>query len=769
MKKLTKNFKRSLIAFSVMLAILLVPIFGLSLKSAVAEAESIVTLKVEFASSSDKIMLGENEFSGDFSYDRDLKKVLVEGEETSLRVVSECASFKNWTIASTSALNGFETLPLTFEKEFNLNELLDFIYQSNPDNYLRETGDMHVLTLFSRNEHGTTFEINSSVISNGSLTLGGAVLKGNIELDYNTTYKLCVTPKAHYLVRNVKIYKGADFSAGNDPIILNDGKAPFEFTTGIQSRYSIFAAFEKNAYPVKVRAVDQDMNALDSSLLTTTSTFGRVDSLFDKKIEQTPSKEYRIKEFRATNVLTGAVEVVDILSVQESEGVFSSDFFDKYVNSGIVQLTAVFENLEEVKIKTMGEGSVAVFVNDIEIDNEQFQSGLLTLYVGLGDKIRVEATPGEGYSLVEFRGSKKGEVVGNVLELENISESRNLTVIFDRDFYRVEMFAVDQNSQQISWLDEDIALYVNMSASSVVHKNDNITKIVASSSDPSYRFVGFEIYNQLGSRGWESFSVVSGSGVSVNDSFLEKYLIAGENKVFIRAKFAKVYLVSVSIEDASAGFGYFDLEILNAKGEVIESHDKITSYNEYLDSGLRVRVTARGYSGYEFSQFTIDNANPADKHIITKTVRYEDIVFACVFERVETALDVNLSGDKANLSMIGDNTVKVGDKITISHSVTFTRKLDKILVNGINADKLDNVEVTDNAIIITITSDFLASLEGNKINIKAVTSHNASFISLVIVVPILLALLVAGFVVILIYFLKSRKELNRVKNSEHLK
>ena len=304
-------------------------------------------------------------------------------------------------------------------------------------------------------------------------------------------------------------------------------------------------------------------------------------------------------------------------------------------------------------------------------------------------------------------------------------------------------------------------IYVNGVKTNKIRIGDKITRIetIVGSLNADYKIQEYQIFNKIANR-----FVPYNEGLK----FDETYVTEGtENVLYVKAIYTRQYRASVYIDELSKGSGYFTVEILNSAWVLQNRYDKKTEFNMTLSAGTKVRVTAYSYRGYAFNKFTLENENPADKEIITKSIENEDVSLGLVYEKSDVNVKIESTSEHAKTQNLSSNKVQIGDKITIAYKLDFSYELKNVYINKVRADKLDNVHNDGNSIVIDVTKEFLSSLDKNgNINVEIKTVRDGSYISFVIVIPIILVLIAGAAAVSVVYFIKAKKKRDEIDTTE---
>lgn len=722
-------------------------------------------IQINFVNSGDKVMNGETEYNGEIYYNQtDNKLENANGDELNLTVVCADGLFSAWNVYNTAEENGFETLGTEYASSFDLKLLVSNIYaDENKDKYLFG-GQISLLSIRSANS--TEFKLDASVETFGKLFVSGVLVKNKIDLYQGEEYDIKVVSVAHYAIKSVKVYTGLNLEQGKEPSKTStEGEFKFE-TLGVSS-HTVAVEYEKVKYTINFLAVNRNMAEIENfdknAHLSTLATIGKVDEAFGIKLTISSDNDYRYFACRLFNNETEQYDDFDLLSIQENNQTMDADFYAKYAKNGVVNVNIIFDKLYKVEVAGSENGQIVAYINEVAVDENKYVNGKLTVYVSAIEKLEIYALADEGYVVSDIERVSKFEVENNKITLSSLNQNRDIKINFEKDFYVLEVYAVDGNDERLSHYDANSMIYVNGQKSNRVRLGDIITRIdtVVGSLNADYKIEKYQIYNQTNSA-FEDYVL--------GQTFTKDYVYGTGKTVYVKAIYSRLYKASVYIDELSKGAGYFDVEILNEDSRVIDSYYKVTEFLRTLASGNKIRVTAYDYRGYEFSKFTLENTNPADKNIITKTIANEDVSLGLVFVKSDVAIKVKSISKNATIDNLSFDTVRVGDKITISYKIDFSYELKNVYINNVRADKLENVKVDDNSIVIDVTKEFLASLNAQgEIVTKIQTVRDASYISFVIIIPILLVLLAAGASVTAVYFVRSKRKLREIKSNEIMK
>lgn len=767
MKTLVKNKTK----FSVLLSLVFTFAMVLSLafcfpfvnKNALAEGEgSAAKIQINFVNKSDTILNGETEFADEIYYNKTENRLEdKDGQTINLTVKTNDALFTAWYVYNSNATNGLEQLGSDYGATFNLLNLVEKVYAGeNNDNYV-EGGKISLLSVRLNN---TIFTVDQSVKQFGKLYVSGVLVSNQISLDYGTEYAFEIVPTNTYALKNAKIYGGDDFELGLEPKFSSETKT-FNFTTKTLSKYKIVAEYEKVNYIVNFLPVNRsmaaysDMNA--SSYLDIAATTVKVDETIKNKLTISSDNSFRFLTCKIMNNQTNSYDDFDLQAVQDNDQTLDATFFDKYAKNGKVDIYVVFDKLYEIKVSAEGEGEFAVYVNQTPVGADKFVDGVLTTYVSAYEKVEIYALPGEGSIIANVENVLNSELENGKITLKDISEKREIKINFDKEFYVLKVYAFDNKDERLSHYDSNSVIYVNGQKTNKIRVGDRITKIesIVGSLNADYQIQEYQIFNKAANR-----FVPYSEGLQFEKGYVGE---GSENILYVKAIYSRQYRVSVYIDNLSKGSGYFTVEVLNSAWVLQSRYDKKTEFNMTLPAGTKIRVTAYGYRGYVFSSFTLENSNPSDKNIIAKSIENEDISLGLVYEKTDVQVKVASTSEHAKTQNLSANKVQIGDKLTISYKLDFSYELKDVYINKVCADKLENVHVDGNSIVIDVTREFLSALDkdGN-ININVKTVRDGSYISFVIVIPLMLVLIAGAAAVSVVYFIKAKKKRDEIAKTE---
>lgn len=768
MKKIKNNKTKFSVLLSLVFAFALVFTLAFSLpfakNSSFAEGETVSEkIEINFVNKSDLVLSGENEFSDEIYYNKTTNRLEDKnGQEIDLNVKTNDALFTAWFVYNVNSENNFEQLGSDYGASFKLLKLVQKIYASeNNENYVVDGK----ISLLSVRVNNTVLTIDQSVNDFGKLYVSGVLVENKITLDFGTEYSFKIVPKNNYALTIAKIYGGADFGTpGSDPKFTSANKN-FTFATTTLSNYTIAAEYEKINYVVNFLAVDRSMVAYAdmtvSSYLDIVATTGKVDETLKNKVTISSDNNYRFFACKIMNNQTNSYEEFDLRSVQENNQVLGADFYDKYASNGKVDVYVVFDKLYQIKVSATGEGEFAAYVNQVPVSSEKIIDGVLTTYVSAFEKVEIYALPGKGSIIANVENVSSSELENGKITLQDISENREIKINFDEQFYVLKVYAFDNKDERLSQYDMNSIIYVNGVKTNKIRIGDKITRIetIVGSLNADYKIQEYQIFNKIANR-----FVPYNEGLK----FDETYVTEGtENVLYVKAIYTRQYRASVYIDELSKGSGYFTVEILNSAWVLQNRYDKKTEFNMTLSAGTKVRVTAYSYRGYAFNKFTLENENPADKEIITKSIENEDVSLGLVYEKSDVNVKIESTSEHAKTQNLSSNKVQIGDKITIAYKLDFSYELKNVYINKVRADKLDNVHNDGNSIVIDVTKEFLSSLDKNgNINVEIKTVRDGSYISFVIVIPIILVLIAGAAAVSVVYFIKAKKKRDEIDTTE---
>lgn len=765
MKTLLKNRMKAFAVFGFIFVVFAFICGSFSPFQNVVYAENVgEKIQVNFINKSDKILQNSEEFLGDIYYNQTQNRLETEsGEALNLKVSTATSTEYHWYVYNSQETNGFEVLSDFSEKEFDLLQLVQKVYSaSNKSNYIIN-GKISVLSV-KENDLSLQFNVDGSVYANGKIYVSGVEIKNQITLNKNTNYNFEIITNNHYSFKSAKIFNGEE----SIPAVEKTENS-FAFTTGsgaVES-HRISAEYEKVEYSINLLAKDRTYNDFDafvnSEHISKTSTTGKVDETFNDQITISSTNNFRFVKCVIFNRETRVYDDFNLAQLQNDNTALNADFYSNYADDeNTVEILVLFDKLFEIKVSAVGNGNFVGYVNEELVESDKYQNGIMTVYVSSLDNLTIYMVPDDGFVVSSISSVSDSEITGGKIVIENANQNREIQISYEKFFYNINVYAFDNNNQRLSHFDSFSKIYVNGNVSNKIRIGDALTKIeTLDSGNSDYSLNEYSIYNYTGNR-FEIFT----EGAILTD----EYVTEGDNNVYIKATYSRLYTASVYIDSLSEDAGYFKVELLNSNGTVADSLYNITNFERVVSSGMKIRVTASAYRGYEFSSFTLENTNPVDNYIITKEIKNEDVSVGLVYKKVPVDVKISSISKHANIQCLSSETVQVGDIITISYEIDFAYALKNVYVNNTRADKLNNVSVTDNSIMITITKDFLKNLDTNgNIVINAKTTHDASFISIAIVIPSLILVLLVGAIVAVVYFVKAKKKLEEISSSEIMK
>lgn len=760
-KKRFSGFLFGLIAFAFMLSV-----GSLTPSNTAYAAVDSQNISISFINPGDKLLNNETEYSSNVLYNSETNTLYTsEGVVADIYVETAAQMFESWSVYNNSTKT-FDVVSSTYSNRFSLKTLITDLYsRPNSTDYFTANEEQGLtLSLLSTKTEGNraTLNIPSSVRAIVDFSINGVEISSSVNLLRNTEYNVMLKAKPHYSLISAGIYEGATYIDSLDPSVTLTEGSKANFNTLARQNYNLYAECEKNTYTVTLKAFDIDTSkAIDvnaGDYFNVTSSSVKVGEAIADTITVDSTNAYAYNSTKAYNHVTNEYETIDLSAV------FSSEMLSKYISNDQLEIAVFFDKLYAVNLSASAGGSYVVYINDA-IQNEGVAlTSTSSFYLKKSDKIEVVALPDAEKVFDGFTNANDKEVSSNHLTLTNLTEDRNINVSFDREYFNVNIFAVDVNEERLYNLDQNTSLYVNKYLSHKLRVGDRLTSLVHvdNTADRSHRFVRYEIYNKS-TTSWQNYVLV-GEGDQVNTTFVENYVVGNNKEVFIRAVYERVFNVKIGLQEFSKGAGYFDVDILRVDSPIpVNSYENLTSFNDYIPSGYIVQVTAYAYNGFEFDSFNTLNQNPIDKNILKKTVKVEDISFLLSFAKSTVELNLNDKSNKVDVENVEQTTVQIGDVITLPYKLYTTREFDKVLINGKNAKDLDNVKVTSNSIVITITREFLQTLnDTNDLQIEVKTTLDASVIIFGVIIPVLIALMIAGAVTVTVLYVKSKKQLEKL-------
>lgn len=734
--------------------------FSFSFKTDVVSAEQTnQKVEINFVNKEDEILENDSVYTGEIYYNSAENRLENEnGEELDLTVSTSVSTANSWMIYNKSETNGFEMLDEYKTNSFKLLGLVSKFYgSSDKDNYVID-GKMTVLSVKSDNL-SVEMNVDQSVYEFGKIYISGVEIKNQITLMKGSEYDIKVVANEHYQVKKVKIFNGIESTPAT-----SKEESEFSFTTGsgATNAHIIAVEYEKTTYSVNFSVRDREYSSFDgideSAHLSIFTTAGKIDEQLKDNLSISSNNNFRYVKCVVLNNDTGLYDEVDFVA----NNTFDSEFYSTYAKNNVVDVFVVFDKLYEIKVSAVGTGEIIAYVNDVLVDQSAYDGmGGFTVYLSNLEDLKVYMVPGSGFVVSSISNVTGNEISGGKFELEKVSENKEIVVTFELFYYTINVYAFDTNDQRLSHYDANTTVLVNGEATGKIRIGDVLTTQTTVAPSAEYEYVGCEIYNWQGNR----FETVSNG-----TEFSESYVRDGDNNVYVKVIYSRLYTVNVYVEKLSEGAGYFNVEILKSDYTVVSSYYNISEFSRTISSGMKVRVTAKSHRGYAFSSFTLENTNDVGDPIITKPVLNEDVSIGIVYKKVAEKIDIISTSKHATIECLSSKNVNVGDTITISYELDFSYALKNVYINDVCADKLDNVTVNDNSIMIEVTKSFLNSLDklGN-IEVEVKTVHDASFISTMVIVPMVILILIAGAIIAIMQFVKAKKKYNEISSSELLK
>lgn len=782
MKKLNKK-SLSIITFLVMSFVFMFAAFaGLSISVDKAFATGdLMPLNVKFISSHDALFEDSDVYTEEIYFDTENEKLVDEaGEDLTglLQVKTDLnLAFYRWSIYN-YADKEFDILPSAIPAEFGLDNLVAFfITLSDEEQEAYYQNNSIVLHALATSASTTTLVFDDQATTNARVFVGGVDIGSQITLNQATTYSIQAVADDFYHLNSVHLSTPTQYASDEyDEEPVNQA-FDYTFTSGISDNYYIAVSAELTAFEVIFETVDENLDVQDtliaSEYIDVLNTSVKLDEeLADKPvIINTDSKEWIFVEYKIENQTTGDFDNFDI------DSTFTTEFLNNYISDGIVKIYAIFTKLYKVEISTNDFGSFIVEILDgtyQNITNDNLTDDIFTYYVVSSDTLKITAMPNPGCKFVKFDGVNEENVTNNICILSDFDADYTIAIEFMAHAYKIEVAAVDSlnttysnDGEIIEGFEDFISIYVNNVLAESVVIGDRITMISTNldETSKSHRFIKYQIYSFI--NGWEELVVLKDAGKDITENFINSY-VNQDQTIYIRACFVKTYKVTIDVETACAGRGYFNIKFYDKNTEqYIYNAIRLTKFSDYVDVNTRVSVEAKPYSGYKFTQYTIPNAGTATKNIITKDVMFENLSFGIVFDKIEVELKINTSSNDAAIGAVSSDKVQVGEKITFTYELNVGRKVKNVTINNVNVNKMKNVTVTDTAVIVDVTSEFLDSLGNAKtVNLSLETGMDGEFISMAIIIPIALVGMLAGAICALCMYLNARKKLKEVERRD---
>ena len=790
MKSLFKSFKY---LFSVVV-ISVAFVFGISLnlnyQTAFADSNSIVGLNIDLLSLYDGIYVDDQIYEGEIYLNLDSEKIVnSDNEEIDVVVKSSFQAFNSWNIYNYNEKN-FDVL--NYGKTLNLSDLInDYFFElseQEQEGYY-QNGIIN-LCLYSLSSNNAVLNLKNSETSHADYFVEGYEIDGQITLNTSVEYNIAIQAEKNYSLSGARIYNQNQYENDGTFEEIENNSINYTFLTlSDPNLFYIEVEATKIEYLIELQLVDDEMNVSEELIVYEFFDIDYISNApqvkVDEKIKEgsislgnIEEKDWKFVEYKLKNKTTNEYETITL------DFVFSGDIIDNYLDDGKIILYAIFTPKYTVQVSS-GDLALGNFMiefyqtntsNYVDITDENIDDNTFFFKMTKFEKIKITALPRADKKFVGFVGANDLEIYDNICLVSNISEDYSIICNFANNSYIIVLSAVDSLSDDFRSMGESIegyaqytSVFVNDVKSLDICKNDVITGISTETdnTERQHRFVKFQIYSFKNSIGWSDFVVNANSGVRIDDSFISNYIDA-QNNCYIRACYVKHYRVSVNIASICTDSGYFNLRIDDVeKNETIFNAIRLTEYEGYADIGQRVVVTALPYAGYEFSQFSMPNDNKVNPNIMSKIVRYQELDFDIIFDKIEVKVFIEIDSEDVTVSSVDKADVNVGDKLSFTYKADLGRKVRNIKINNVSVEKLKNVEVTDNTIIVEITSDFLASLNSDKkISLYIDANLDVGYASLVIIIPVIVFVLLIGNVVLLCYFLKEKKKYNKIKGRD---
>lgn len=749
--------KSRLIKFSVLFAFVFSLCFMFFAPSSVAVAEQNRELvQINFVNKAiDKIVTSESqdeEYTGEIYYDVTENKIENEnGQEIDLWISTTDNSFDSWFIQNVEENDGFEELNgLTCKT--NLKPILQKAY-ANKEKYVVDGQ----ISLLSKKDSAVTTElrVDSSVNEHGKLYVSGVEVRGKIVLNRNQIYNMKVVPNQHFKVVNVEVFKQNE----NESFSRSETGEFDEITLSPVGYHVVKAEFAKVDYEVNFVFSNREHEAISdvqiSDFINKTSTTGQVDETLNEVPSFQSNNSYRYFRCEVYDLVNDRYDVVNL------DVSFSGTFFNNCEVDQTVTIFVIYDQLFEVNVSFDEDlGDVVAYVDNVAVLENCYGEDVLTIYVSALEEVDLFVVPKNGFVVSSVENVDENEINNEKITLKNLSQKREISVLFEEEHYVISVYSYLDNGKTLNGFENYSEVEVEGEKTNKIKAGQRITKIETTlPSDSDYKFEKYQIYRRNGNA-WED--CVFGMEITPD------YVTAGENKVYVKVVYSRFYRVSVYIDDLSAGAGYFDVKIFDKDNEVIPSQTQrnVTEYSKALEAGMYVYVEAKSFAGYEFNSFTFHS----NDNVLIKKIENENLSIGLVFKKVNVDIEIVSKSKNVSIHSLTKDSVSVGEKITIAYDVDFSYKLKNVYINKVRADKLDNVTVHDNAIVIDVTKTFLASLDDEGtilVNVK--TTRDAGFVSFVIIIPILITLLGAGAVVSVVFYVKTKKKHSKIEDQEIMK
>lgn len=747
--------KSRLIKFSVIFAFMFSLCFMFFTPSSVAVAEQNRELvQINFVNKAiDKVVLSESseEYVGEIYYDVSENKIENEnGQEINLSILTTEDSFESWSIHNSAVTDGFEKIDGLTNKA-DLKPIIQKAY-AEKTKYVIDGK----ISLLSKKVSSITTEVrvDSSVNEHGKLYVSGVEVKNKIVLNRNQSYEMKVVANQHYQVKSVEVFR-----PNEDESVLSSETGEFSILLGSVEYHVLKAEFEKINYNVNFVFTNRNHEEVSgvqvSDFISKTSTTGKINEALNEIPTFQTNNSYRFYRCEVFDHVNDRYDVVDI------SGACSEVFYNNCEVDQTVTIFVIYDQLFEVEVSFDDDlGEIVAYVDDVATAESSYGEDVLTLYVSTLEEVELFVIPNNGFVVSRIENVSNEELNGEKITLKNLEQGRAISVLLEEEFCLVNVYAYLDDGKTLNGFENYTEVFVDGEKTNKVKFGQKITKIETTlPSDSDYKFEKYQIYRRNGNA-WED--CVFGMEITSD------YVTAGENKVYVKVVYSRLYKATVFIDELSVGAGYFDVKILNKNNEVISSETKknITEYSKSLEAGMYVYVEAKAFVGYEFNNFTFQSSD----NVLIKKIENENISIGLVFKKINVDVDIVSKSKNVSIQSLTKDSVSVGEKITIAYDVDFSYKLKNVYINKVRADKLENVTVQDNAIVIDVTKEFLASLDDEgTILVDVKTTRDASFVSFAIIIPILITILGAGAVVSVVLYVKAKKKHSKISDQEIMK
>lgn len=665
-----------------------------------------------------------------------------------------------------------------------------FINQQLIHNYAKSSGGNMSLTFKAMfvavykvtfNLSADTFPSYVTVINSSGISVdfGNTI---SIEAGKQETYTIILT-KHYSLVKTIDESTGSAIEGNTANYNYDKTKMVLTITnTNANENYNFTIYVQAIEYTVEYKLYNTSGEILtpepgDITLATESSvvTVGNVISA--QNISINPSSVYKFVTYRYRYTENGNVKTEDI----DTQGstvlgtiVCTADYLDKYVTDGKIVFEIIFES-DATLILTIGNiadwdndyGSVIINIYDENyvMQSTETVSRLISEFnrsFDVGYIIEIIPWVNNHFEITAL--TLNGENTELINEKLTLQLDSNKTVNIEMDYikYSIRYSIVDENHTEIDGAMDSATVGLESGLDYVTARGDYITGQI--SEIAGYGFNAWGIY-YMGEFIPFNASDYSTDG-SINSAEITLYIldnyIDDNGELVIASRLYTMFDIDVVLADIGDDLGEFEIRIYN---DILGEYDDPVNIEdiESLPYLTLIKVTALPGEYYDFRQFigiSQDEINQEDSNI-AEFYLTESRTVMLYFEARPIAISVIEDLTSASGELVVSNSSgssdswKAGDTLSFTFNGAFGQEIKSFSFNGMDAKELsttyENVNYANGILTVTMTTEFLETLENNDFNIVVTSQIGTIYLIMllsIIIIPIVLTILILIFVII---------------------